>query len=179
MICGIVQDRALLRRAGRAAHRRRPGGLPRLGRARPSGPAILGAGRGAAAPDPVRRAVRALGGRVDGLRDAGGRVPEGLDAGSGRRGRDRTPGRRRRRGGRRGRRDRGRSTGRGCAARARERFCGGPDGRRLPARFTAKSSAEKPLLLTSECELHVNRGNFPQSSHDSCACASRCDARAR
>ena len=46
VICGIVQDERYFDRAGRAAHRRRPGRPPRLGRAGSSGP------RCSAAPPP-------------------------------------------------------------------------------------------------------------------------------
>ena len=114
--------RAVLRRAG--ARRTSTGtGWATSARSGPHRRAeVLGGSRGAAAPDRVRRAVRAVGGGGDGLRHAGGRLPARLDARGGRRGRDGLPGPHRRAGGGGGRPgspslDRAR-----CRARARSRF---------------------------------------------------------
>ena len=82
-IAGIVQDQAYFDRAvaphidGAAGHLPRPG---RSGRARRA----PGRGRGAPAPDQLRRALRLQRRRIHGVRHTGHRVPAGLDAGAGR-----------------------------------------------------------------------------------------------
>ena len=146
-ICGIVQDEryfaeqvaphidgdrvVFLGSVGPATARRDPGRQRRP-----------------AAPDRLRRAVRAVGGGVDGLRHAGGRVPARVHARGRRRGRDGSPGAHRRR------RPSTRSTRSpaidraACRARARQRFGADRMVDDYLARLPTSSSAAQADLLS-------------------------------